>query len=75
LRALSFGRIATIVDADAFEDVDGLPRITNEEMLAHPRSMEFNIALHEMQERIFAGQPMGGHPTELPPGYEPVLRP
>lgn len=47
-------------DVDAFEDIDDLPRITREEMLAHPRSMELNIALHEMQERLFAGHPMGG---------------
>lgn len=46
-------------DVDAFADVDDLPKITKEEMLAHPRSMEFNIALHEMQERLFAGEPMG----------------
>lgn len=54
-------------DVDGFEDVDDLARITNEEMLAHPRSMEFNIALHDMQERLFAGQPMDEHADELAP--------
>lgn len=59
--------------ADAFED-DDLPRITNEEMLANPLSMEFNIALHDMQERLFSGHFVSDHPYELPPAYTPVLR-
>lgn len=59
--------------ADAFED-DDLPRITDEEMLANPLSMEFNIALHDMQEQLFSGQFVSDHPYALPPADNPGLR-
>lgn len=58
-------REKNVGELGAADDADDLPRITKEDMLAHPRSMEFNIALHEMQERLFAGQPMDDHAYEL----------
>lgn len=59
--------------ADGFED-DDLPRITNEEMLANPLSMEFNIALHDMQEQLFSGEFVGDHINEPKPADKPGLR-
>ncbi len=72
-QAAKTGNYSQPAEVGEFDDVEDLPRITKEDMLAHPRSMEFNIALHEMQERLFAGQPMGGNPADLPPGYEREL--
>jgi hypothetical protein len=59
---------AAPAEAAACEELDDLPRISRQDMLAHPRSMEFNLALHEMQERLFAGLGMGEHPHEPAPG-------
>ena len=58
-----------------FEEDDALVPLTNEEMLAHPRSMEFNVELHELQAAIFSGQYAWDDPYEPPPGYKPVFRP
>lgn len=46
-----------------------------EDPFARTVAGDFNVALHDLQEAVFAGQFARDNPYALPPGYTPVLRP